>query len=384
MKLRTTLLHAGNELAYFGRAVIPPIFQSSTFVYQGETSYDDVKYIRLSNTPNHSAIHKKLAKIEQAEAAVVASSGMAAISTALMSFLKAGDHLLIQDGLYGGTYSFVTENLPRCGVEHTFVSAQDPASWKAHLRPNTKLFYVEGLSNPLLSVPELDQVVQFCRTNKLISMIDNTFLSPVNFQPCRFGFDIAVESATKYLNGHSDIVAGVVAGSEKHIHQIHHNLNHFGGTLDPHALFLLDRGLKTLDLRVRAQNENATQLAEFLQSLPMVEAVHYPTLKSHPQTALAKKWFSGFGGVFSFSLKASVAQIDAAIERLQIPTCAPSLGGVETLITRPCTTSHAGIPPQERARMGIGDNLVRVAVGIEHIDDLKEDFTQAFNAQLLS
>jgi cystathionine beta-lyase/cystathionine gamma-synthase len=380
MHFETQLIHAGAPEERFGQAVTLPIFQTSTFEFTGETSYDAIKYGRLSNSPNHESLHQKIAQIEGAEAVVVAASGMAAISTTLLSLLRSGDHLLIQDQIYGGTFGFLTEDLPRWGITFDFVNGQKPETWASHIRSNTKLIYTESVSNPLLQVLDLAKTVAFARGHRLISVIDNTFLSPVNLRPIEWGFDIVVHSATKYLNGHSDICAGVVAGRKDLVQGIHHLLNHLGGSLDPHAAFLLDRGIKTLALRVRQQNHNALMLSRFLDSHPHVQRVYYPKLESHPNHALMTQFKEGVGGVFSFEVRGDTSFADRTIANLHLAISAPSLGGVETLITRPATTSHAALPPETRARIGIQDNLIRVAVGIESVEDLIADFDQALQA----
>jgi cystathionine beta-lyase/cystathionine gamma-synthase len=379
MKLETRLIHAGDPHPRFAGAVNVPIFQSSTFEYAGQSRYEDLKYIRLSNTPNHVALGKVLAAAEGTEAAVVTASGMAAISTALLTALKAGDHMLVQECLYGGTHTFITGHLPRFGVSFDFIDAADPEDWRRKLKPNTRAIYVETMSNPLLQVPDHRQVVAFARSHGLVSLIDNTLASPVNFRPPAVGYDLSLHSCTKYLNGHSDIVAGAVIGAANWVERINDKLIHLGGCLDPHACFLLDRGIKTLALRMRAHNENGQRIAEFLEQHPKVERVMYPGLPNHPDHALARELLDGFGGLLSFELSGGAPAADRFIERLAIPVCAPSLGGVETLITRPATTSHAGIAPQDRRRMGISDGMVRLAAGIEAAEDLIDDLAQALS-----
>ena len=370
----TALIHAGIPHPRIEGAVSSPIFCSANFEYAGETNYSDLKYIRMNNTPNHLELHKKLAVIEKGEAALALASGMAAISTALMSVLKPGDHIIVQQGLYGGTHSFLTEDLVQWGVSHTFVDGADPRGWEAALSSTTKAFYVESMTNPLTKVGELLETVKFCRQHDLVSMIDNTFASPINFRPLEHGFDLVLHSATKYLNGHSDIVAGAVVGSTARVNKVLHLLNHLGGSLDPHACFLLTRGLKTLSLRMARQNSNALTLAKALQEHPAVDVVHYPGLETSPSHQRAKKFFSGYGGVLSFE-----CQVDPQVffDKLKFPVVAPSLGGVETLVTLPSNTSHAGVSPEDRAKAGIKDNLIRVAVGIEDPSDLVADFIRA-------
>ena len=300
------------------------------------------------------------------------------MTTTLLTLLSHGDHLIAHRTLYGGTYDFVTKDLPKMGVETTFVDADDRGSWEKALRPNTRAFYVESMTNPILEVGDFPGVVEFCRANKLVSIIDNTCTSPVNFRPLDMGFDISVHSATKYLNGHSDIVAGAIIGKNPdQLTDIKHKLNHMGGTLDPHACFLLHRGLKTLALRVRHQNASALAIARFLEGHPEVAKVNYPGLESHPRHDRARKWFQGCGGLLSFELQGGVPAAARFFERVELPAVAPSLGGPESLITRPATTSHAGLTPEARAAQGISEGLIRLSVGLEATEDLIDDFTQA-------
>jgi cystathionine beta-lyase/cystathionine gamma-synthase len=373
-RLETQLIHAGEPHPRIAGAVSMPIFQSSTFEYTGEGGYHDVRYMRCSNTPNHVALHQKLAVLEGGEAALVAASGMAAISTTLLSLLGHGDHLLAHRSLYGGTFDLMRKDLAKVGVECTFVDADDRQSWSKALRPTTRAFYVETLTNPLLDVLDLDGVVEFCRAHRLVSLIDNTCATPVNFRPIERGFDLVLHSATKYLNGHSDIVAGAVVGKAERIVEIKHKLDHLGGSLDAHACFLLQRGMKTLALRVRHQNESALQVARFLESHPAVARVNYPGLASHPRHARAREWMRGMGGLFSFELKGGLPAAERFFATAEIPINAPSLGGTETLMTRPATTSHAGLPPEERRKQGISDALIRISVGLEATEDLIADF----------
>jgi len=375
--MATDVIHAGEVDIRFSGAVVLPIFQSATFEYGGAGSYHDLKYIRLNNTPNHEVLHKKLAVLEGGEAALVTASGLAAVTTLLLTVLRNGDHLLAQNCLYGGTVTFLTNDAVDFGIDVDFFAGNDPDSWEALLRPQTRAIYVEPMSNPLLEVADLEAVVAFAKKHKLLAIIDNTFASPVNFRPLDIGFDVVLHSCTKYLNGHSDIVAGGIVGSKEIIERVTHRLNHLGASLDPHACFLLHRGMKTLVLRVRQQNENALRLAHFLQAHPRVETVYYPGLETHPQFARASRLFGGCGGVLSFEVKGNVADADRVLSRLKLSVVAPSLGGVETLITRPVQTSHSGLTPEQKKMAGISDKLIRVAVGIEDGDDLCEDFDQA-------
>lgn len=379
--LETKIIHAGEPEPRIAGAVSMPIFQTAMFEYDGEDAgYHDIRYIRLNNSPNHIVVQNKLAALENAEAALVAASGMAAISAALLTVLSAGDHLLAQANLYGGTHDFITKDLPALGITYDFIEGNDPASWRHKLKPTTRALYVEAMSNPTLQVTDLRAAVTFANAHGLVSMIDNTFASPVNFRPAEWGYDLSLHSCTKYLNGHSDIVAGAVIGRAGLVENIRRKLNHLGGSLDPHACFLLHRGMKTLAVRLRQQNESALRIARFLSTHRAVAQVNYPGLESHPQHHIAKELFNGYSGMMSFELKEGLGAAKRFIESVKIPLKAPSLGGIETLVTRPATTSHVGMSAEERKRLGITDSLIRVSIGIEATEDLLADFEQALQA----
>ena len=373
-KLETLLVHAGEPR--IGGSVTMPIFQSSTFETRERAGYHDIRYARLSNTPSHDALHQKLAAAEGAEAALATSSGMSAISTTLLSLLRAGDHLVAQDSLYGGSHDLVTHDLPALGIEVTRVSGDDQGSWEKALRPRTKVFYCESITNPLVRVADLEGIVAFARKHALVSVIDNTFATPLAFRPIERGFDLAVHSATKYLNGHSDLIAGAVMGSRTLVEKVKHKLDHLGGSLDAHACFLLQRGLKTLAVRFRQQSQAAVELARFLERHPAVSRVHHPSLESHRDYARARKLLALPGAMMSFELK-DAGRVPRLFERMTLPIKAPSLGGCETLMTQPAQTSHAGLSPSERQRVGISDGLLRISVGLEAAEDLIADFAQA-------
>ncbi len=376
--IETKLIHAGEPDPLIHGAVSTPIFQSSTFEYTGQSSYDDIRYIRLNNTPNHIALHEKLAALENAEAALVTGSGMGAISTTLLAMLSPGDHLLAQECLYGGTHELICRDLAELGISVDFIDGDAPDSWMEKRHPETRAVYVETITNPMLQVANLTAVMEFSKTFGLISIIDNTFASPIMFRPAEWGFDLSLHSCSKYLNGHSDIVAGAVIGRADLVEKITHKLNHLGATLDPHACFLLHRGVKTLAVRMRYQNQSALEIARFLEDHPAIDTVNYPGLEAHPGHQRAKTLFDdGFGAMLSFEVKGDVDTAERFIQRTNLPILAPSLGGVETLITRPATTSHAGMPPEERQASGISDRLIRLSVGIEATDDLIADFRQA-------
>ncbi len=377
--IETKVIHAGEPEQRSAGAVVLPIYQSATFEHGGQTDYHDLKYIRLNNTPNHNALHKKLASLENAEAALVTSSGMSAISTSLLTFLESGDHLLTQRTLYGGTYSFISHDIGKWGVSHSLIELNSPEKWDAAVRPETKVIYLESISNPLMEVFDLYKVVEFAERHNLVSMIDNTFASSFNFRPPEIGFNLSLHSCSKYLNGHSDIVAGAVIGKTEHVQKVSRLLGHLGGSLDPHACFLLQRGIKTLAVRMKQHNFNGQALAEFLERHPAVEKVNYPGLKSNSQHVFASSLFDGFSGMLSFEPKGGLEATERFIKKAKFPISAPSLGGVETLMTRPCTTSHSGMSQEERVAAGISDSLIRISVGIEALEDLMADFDQAFS-----
>ncbi len=378
-RVETKAVHSGDPIPRIEGAVSLPVFQSSTFEYSGETRYQDLRYIRLNNTPNHRALHGKLADLESGEAAVVTASGMAAISTTLLATLRCGDHLLAQKGLYGGTHHLLVEDLSQLGIDCDAIEGEHPESWSERLRPNTRAILVETISNPLMGLADLEAVVRFAREHNLVSIIDNTFASPINFRPLEHGFDLVLHSATKYLNGHTDIVAGAVIGSADRIDQVTRKLNHFGGSLDPHACFLLHRGVKTLALRVQRQNRSALDIARFLAAQPGVAVVNYPGLETHSGHDRAKRLFAGFGGMLSFELHGGAEAANTFLANLEIPIVAPSLGGVETLVSQPSKTSHVGVPREDRLALGITDTLVRLSVGIEATEDLVEDLERALS-----
>lgn len=373
----TLAVHGGERWPGPEGSVVFPIYQSTVFAVDPGTDYHDIPYLRLSSTPSQRYLHDKLAALEGAEAAVATASGMAALTTVLLSTLRPGDHLLAGDCLYGGTHDFLTGHAEELGWSYSFVDTCRPETWAAARTPRTKAFLVETITNPLVRVGLLDEIAAFGRREGLVTIIDNTFATPVNFRPLAAGFDLCFHSATKYLNGHSDLTAGAVMGSEELIGRVRRTLNHYGGSLDPHAGFLLARGIKTLALRVQAHNENAMALAAFLAEHPGVADVHYPGLASHPDHAQAARLLSGFGGMLSLRPRGGEAAAQALLDAVRLAYPAVSLGGVETLITRPAVTTHAGLRPEDRERLGITADLVRVSCGIEGQQDLIADFRQA-------
>jgi cystathionine beta-lyase/cystathionine gamma-synthase len=374
---RTLAVHAGEPTPPIGGAVSMPIFQSSTYVLDDAEDFDDIRYVRLNNTPNHEALAKKLAALEGTESAVVTPSGTAAIAAALLAHLQSGDHVIAPDLLYGGTRKILDRLSTQHGIAVSFVPFDRPSAWARVVSSRTRLLYVESLVNPVLHVPMLDELAEFARRHRLLTVVDNTLLTPHNYRPMEMGFDLVLHSASKYLNGHSDVVAGVVAGRASQIRAVRKTLNLFGICLDPHACFLLHRGIKTLPLRVEAQNRSALALAEALSRLSVVEHVYYTGLPDDPSHLRASTWFAGHGGLLSFRVSGGVAAAEHLMSRLEYARVAPSFGGVETFASRPATTSHAGLPSALRHAMGISDDMIRVAVGLEDSEDLIDDFRRA-------
>ena len=372
----TNAIHAGAQRPRPEGAVVTPIYQTSNYEYHGE-DYHDIGYIRLSTTPNHRVLSRRISVLEGTEDALVLASGMAAIAGSLFSVLSAGDHVLVQDTLYGGTASLIAGDMKRFNIDHSVIDPQKPSSWVEVLTPATKAVYVETLTNPLIQLADLEAVVTFAKEHGLVSLIDNTFASPINFRPAEFGFDLVIESCTKYMNGHSDIVAGSVAGSAPLVGGVKGFNDHFGGSLDPHAAFLLERGLKTIDLRVKEQGKSASRIAKVLEDHPAVSVVHYPGLKSHAQHERAPRLLDGFGGMLSFELVGDVSYADEFLSAVTVPTLAVSLGGIESLIVRPATATHASLSTEQRERIGLSDGLIRLSVGLEDVDDLIVDLTSA-------
>jgi len=373
----TVAVHGGEPRPGPDGSVVFPIYQGTVYETEPGAGYHDLKYIRLNSTPSQQYLHGKLAALEGAEAAVATSSGMAAVTSILLSLMRAGDHLIASECLYGGTHDFLTGHAADLGWTCSFVDAGRPETWAAARTGRTRVFLVETITNPLMRVGLLDRVAAFGRREGIVTVIDNTFASPVNFRPLQAGFDLVFHSATKYLGGHSDLVAGAVMGDTDLVERVRKTINLFGGSLDPHAGFLLARGIKTLSLRVQAQNANALALARFLEDHPAVAAVNYPGLASHPDHAHAAELLSGFGGMLSLRLHGGEPAAQALVDAVTLAYPAVSLGGVETLVTRPAATSHAGMSHEDRDRLGITADLIRVSSGIEGTQDLIGDFAQA-------
>lgn len=370
--LSTRCIHAGTHLEPITRGACSPLFTSTAFAFPN--SANEPVYPRYFNTPNQQVINRKLAALENGESALTFGSGMAAISTLLFALLKPGDHAVFQNDLYGGTTQFITRELARIGVAVSWGANAD--DFAKALRPETRLIYIESPSNPLLHCVELAKVAAMGKQHGAITVIDNTFATPINQTPLDLGIDLVLHSATKYLNGHSDVNAGVVIGSATHIQTILKTAINFGGMLDTHACAQLERGLKTLAIRMQRHNDNAAHLADFLTAHPAVARVNYPGLSSHPDHEIVARQMSGFGGMISFELT-EPGLVDNFLRRLHLIMPALSLGGVESLVCIPSKTSHRSLTPDERQRAGISDGLVRLSVGIEDIADLKADLDQA-------
>ena len=370
--IETDLIHGGKREPLIEGALTTPIFQSSTYA---SAEWGKARYIRFGNTPNHEELQARLALLEGSEGALVTSSGMAAIATAMITLLRPGDHFIAHNSLYGCTYRLFEETLRPLGIETDYVDMTvDALDLEALRRPSTKAVYLEAISNPTLGIPDFDAVIEFTRKHGLTALIDNTFATPVNFRPVEAGFDVVIHSASKYLNGHTDIVAGVIAGRAEFVEECRQTMLKLGAALDPHAAFLLQRGLKTLAVRVRQQNDSALEIARHLSNRKDVEAVRYPLLGA--DACRAQKYLRGGGGVVSFDLGSSDRALQF-VRALKVATVAPSLGGCETLVMVPALLSHATLDPEVRRAMGVTDGLVRMAVGLESTADLIADIDQA-------
>ena len=372
-KVQTICIHAGQLVDSQYKGAISPLYMATAYAYDG---VDINRYPRYFNTPNQVGLAKKIAALEGAEKGLIFGSGMAAVSTALLSHLKAGDHVILQEDLYGGTTNLVVEEFEKFGIEYSFTKGLKKNDFEVLIQNNTKVIYLETPSNPLMKIVDLKAIALLARSMGLITMIDNTFASPINQNPISFGIDVVIHSATKYLGGHSDILAGAVVGSEKQIELVFQMAKNLGGSLSDYTVWLLERSIKTLSLRVEAQNHNALELAKFLNEKSAIDAVYYPGLESHPDYDLAKNQMKGFSGMFSFELNTSY-DLDVFQQNLRLIKPAMSLAGVESTLTIPCKTSHGLLTPEDRIAQGIKDNLIRFSSGIEHVDDLKDDINQA-------
>jgi len=361
-----------------------PIYQTSTFEVadneeQLRATDTDHFYTRYGN-PTNTVAEKTIAELEGVDGALTFASGMGAITTTIMALLKSGDHVVAQRDIYGGASKFLTQWLPKMGIETTFVDTTQYEQHARAIRPNTKLLYLESPTNPTLRVVDFKKLSALARQHKLLSMIDSTFGTPLNQHPAEFGIDLVMHSGTKYLAGHSDLICGVVAGRHELMERIWGTRTTLGNCMDPHASWMLVRGLKTLALRVPRQNDNALRVAEFLSEHTKVRTVNYPFLKSHPEYSVAREQMSGGGGMVSFEVEGTGEDARRVSEAMRLFTLAPSLGSVESLVSIPVLTSHAMVPAAERAKMGVTEQMIRLSVGIENAGDLIADLERALEA----
>jgi cystathionine beta-lyase/cystathionine gamma-synthase len=378
----TRLIHGDRHLNQTS-AVAPPIFQTATFCSPpddfphraGEPRHPEF-YTRYGN-PTLSQVESILANLEGGESALVTASGMGAISAAVLAQVNQGDHVVAQINHYGGTANLLHKLVPRFGVEVTFVDQRDVSAFEQALRPNTKLIMLETPSNPVMALTDLAAVASLAKPRNITTLVDNTFATPINQRPLDLGIDLSAHSATKYLGGHSDLIAGAIIGREGQIEKIWSTHVILGAALGPFDGWLMLRGLRTLSLRVRTHNENAMALAQFLESHTAVNAIHYPGLQSHPQHQLAQKQMSGFGGMLGFEVKGGYEAAYRCLKRLRLATCAPSLGGVETLAVHPASNFLRYMSLKEAEEIGIAPGLLRISVGLEDKQDLIADFDQA-------
>jgi cystathionine beta-lyase/cystathionine gamma-synthase len=373
MKMTTKCVHSGTYFDKVTRGINTPVFTSSVFEYLG---VEKLMYPRYFNIPNQRAVVEKLMDLEGCEDGLVFSSGMAAISATLVTFLKPGDHAVIQDDIYGGAHALMTDLLSRRGIDFTF-AASDAQAINGAINEKTKIVYIETPTNPLLKIVDIKGIADHYRSKGIVSVIDNTFASPINQNPAKLGVDVVVHSGTKYLNGHSDMCCGAVLGSNDIIREIGKTAVCLGGSLDARLCYLLERSMKTMSLRVERQTGNAGRIAMFLAAHPGVASVNYPGLPSFPGHAIARAQMSGFGAMLSFEIKDSLGTAYCFMNKLKLIKPAGSLGGIETTICDPASTSHQKVSPEIRKRLGITDGLMRLSVGIEDADDLIEDLALA-------
>lgn len=374
--LSTTAVHGGAPRPEPGTGVASPLVQSVNFAQETGTS-EGLLYTRYGNTPNAVLLQKRLALLEGAESALVLSSGMGATACAMLALLRPGDHLISSSWIYGGTRKLFTEDIIGMGIELTFVNPTEPRGWRKALRKNTRVIFLESPVNPTCRVIELQSLQSLAHSEGIALVVDSTLASPVNFRPLDHGVDVVIHSATKYLNGHHDILAGVVCGSDPFIDEVRRKMTVWGQAPDPFACWLLERGLKTLDVRVRRQNENAMRIAEWCAKRPEISKVHYSGLPSHPDHKIAKALLDGFGGMLGIELKGGGNAAVRFIKKLQVFTYAASLGGVDSLVIEPRYSSHEHMTPEERAKIGIPDGFLRMSIGIENAEDLIADIEQA-------
>ena len=376
--LNTICTHTGEVPDEQFKGAVSPMYLSSSYEF---LDVDVKRYPRYFNTPNQEYLSKKIAALEYAESAMIFGSGMAAISHMFLAFLQKGDHLVVQNTLYGGTVNFIKEEFPKYGIEYTFTNGYTVNDFEKVIQSNTKLIHIETPSNPLMTVTDIKGVAQLAKSKSILTSIDNTFATPINQNPINLGIDIVMHSATKYFGGHSDICAGAVASSNELIEKIWNVSKNLGGSLSDMTVWMLERSMKTMGLRVKAQTKNANKMAKWLHKHQHISKVYYPGLKSHPEYKLAKSQMQGFGAMLSFELSENLDAYKFQ-KNLKLIKSSMSLAGVESTVISPHLTSHALLTQEERDAVGISDQLIRFSVGIEDIKDLKEDINQAIKAIL--
>lgn len=375
----TTAVHGVRHAPADRAPVSTPVYQSSTFV-NAVGSTQEVLYTRYGNNPNQVVLGEKMAALEGAEAAIFLASGMGATALAHLAILRPGDHLLASEWIYGGTRRLFSEEFGKLGIEVTFVDPTEARNWRRHARKTTRAIFLETPTNPLMRVIDLEPVAAFCRDQGLALIVDSTFATPVNFRPLEHGADVVIHSATKYLNGHSDVIAGAVCGSESVVEEVRRLLQVWGQAIDPHAAWLVERGLKTLAVRMERHNANGLAFANWATQQPTVDCVHYPGLPTHLDHKTARLTMQGYGGMVGITLKGGVEATERVLGKLRLCTHAPSLGGVESLVSEPRLTSHAALSSAQRAAFGIPDGFIRISLGIEDVNDIIADFEAAFGA----
>ena len=374
--LSTLAIHGGEGPHAAGDPVVPPLVQSVNYV-QEPGGDDNLMYTRYGNTPNADRIQKRIALLEGAEAALMLSSGMGATACGLLALLRPGDHLLASQFIYGGTHRLFTEEFTQMGINVTLVDPFEPRAWRRRLRKETRAIFIESPVNPTCRVLDMRGVSLLTKELGIALVVDSTMASPVNFRPLEHGADVVIHSATKFLNGHHDILGGIVCGTVPYIDEVRQKEIVWGQTPDPFACWLLERGLKTLDVRVKRQNETAMQVALWAEGRKDVRRCHYPGLPSHQDHEIAVDQLDGFGGMVALELTGGARAADRFAKRLKMARYAASLGGVDTLVSEPRFSSHARLTSDERARIGIPDGFIRLSVGLEDVDDIIADLEQA-------
>jgi len=370
-KIGTKCVHSGNIVDDKFHGSISPIYPATTYDFRKTDTYP-----RYFNTPNQLALSRKISDLESAEDSILFGSGLGAVSSTMFSFLKSGDHVILHDSIYGGTINLVNTEFKKFNIDFSYIDINDVDLLKSTIKKNTRIIYFETPTNPLLQIVDISLISSVAKENNIISIIDNTFASPINQNPINFGIDLVIHSATKYLGGHSDILAGTVSGTKEHIEKIKKSGINYGANLSDYTVWLLERSIKTLSVRVNAQNQNALDLAKFLDESPQIKKVYYPGLKNHLYHEIASKQMNGFGGMMSFEVTDKINSEDF-VSDLKIISPTMSLAGVESSITSPSKTSHKKVDPQIRKKLGISDNLLRFSVGIEDIDDLMLDLDKS-------